>query len=82
MTSEIELDGRRYRIALRRDGTLWVANLDGRDVAVGVVEIGGRWSMLVGETSYEIAFEPGSGGELVVHVNGTAIPRLAMCQAT
>lgn len=78
MTCEIELDGRRHQVALRRDGTLWVASLDGREVAVSVVEIGGRWSMLVGETSYEIAFEPGASGELVVHVNGAAVPLTIM----
>ena len=90
MTCEIELDGRRHLVALRRDGPSWVANLDGREVAFSVVEIGGRLSMLVGQpegghyetdvvsgfsrTSYEIAFEPGTGGELVVHVNGAAVP--------
>jgi len=100
VTCEIELDGRRHAVALRREGTLWVAGLDGREVAVSVVEIGGRWSMLLGppegghypndvvsgfsrtsdnkvsvsRTSYEIEFEPGAGGELVVYVNGAAVP--------
>ena len=89
MTCEIERDGKRHGVALRREGTLWVAGLDGREVAVSIVEIGGRWSMLLGppeggpydndvvsgfsRTSYEIAFEPGTGGELVVHVNGAAV---------
>ena len=97
MTCEIELDGKRHQVALRRNGTSWVASLDGREVAFSVVEIGGRLSMLVSppegghyetdvvsgktdvvsgfsRTSYEIAFEPGTGGELVVHVNGAAVP--------
>ena len=91
VTCEIERDGKRHGVALRREGTLWVAGLDGREVAVSIVEIGGRWSMLLGppeggpydndvvsgfpgsRTSYEIAFEPGTGGELVVHVNGAAV---------
>ena len=30
--------------------------------------------MLGGPASYDIAFEPGTGGELIVHVNGVAVP--------
>ena len=117
---DIELDGTRRRVALRRDGAGWIAGIDGRDVGVSVVETGGggRWSMLVGEVlppsasapgrperlsgvpsgatadkeggshkqqdthvasgfsrkSYEIAFDPAAGDELIVHVNGVAVP--------
>lgn len=88
---EIELDGERRQVALRREGDQWIAEIDGRTVEVSVVEAGGRWSMLVGppsafarratadkeggvNESYEIAFEPTAAGELIVHVNGVAIP--------
>jgi biotin carboxyl carrier protein len=134
MTIEVELDGRRRLVTLRREGALWVVRLDNREVAVSVVEAGERWSMLVNpaeaglhdgklaeaglhdgdvaeagddtrrvesgfsrisdstvesgfpgppklgtseggsRTSYDIAFEPGANGELVVHVNGVAVP--------
>ena len=48
---EIELDGARRRVALRRAGDGWIAGIDGREVEVSVVEVGGRWSMLVGPAS-------------------------------
>jgi biotin carboxyl carrier protein len=71
---EIELDGQRRLVALRREGDGWIAGIDGREFAVSVVEVGGRWSMLVGRSSYDIAFEPGTNGALIVHVNGRAVP--------
>ena len=82
MTIEIELDGRRQLVTLRREGDQWVAGLGGREVPVSVIEAGGRWSMLVGpresgagsRTSYDVSFESPADGELVVHVNGVAVP--------
>jgi biotin carboxyl carrier protein len=75
---EIELDGERRRVALRREGDQWSADIDGRALEVSAVEAGGRWSMLVdsglSRISYEVAFEPRAAGELIVHVNGVAIP--------
>ena len=93
---DIELDGTRRRVALRRAGDGWLVTIDGREVGVSVVDTGGRWSMLVGEfllleggshnqhdkhvasgssrKSYAIAFDAASGGELIVHVNGIAVP--------
>ena len=74
--SEIELDGERHRVALRREGDRWIAGLAGREFAVSVVEAGGRWSILIGPpgghlaASYDVAFE----GDLIVHVNGVAVP--------
>jgi biotin carboxyl carrier protein len=44
---EIELDGERRQVALRREGDRWIAEIDGRTLDVSVVEAGGRWSMLV-----------------------------------
>jgi biotin carboxyl carrier protein len=49
VTVDIELDGTRRRVALRRAGDGWTVAIDGREVAVSVVETGGGWSMLVGE---------------------------------
>ena len=88
--TEIELDGERHRIALRREGDRWMARIAGREVAVSVVEAGGWWSMLVNPAeagrhgasvesgfsriSYEVAFDPGAAGALVVRVNGIAVP--------
>ena len=57
MTVDIDLDGARRRVALRRSGNGWVAAIDGRELEVSVVEVGGLarrslgeggWSMLVG----------------------------------
>ena len=44
---EIEVDGRRRQVALRREGAQWVAGLDGRELVISIVEAGNRWSMLV-----------------------------------
>ena len=76
MTVDLELDGTRRRVTLRRAGNGWIAGIDGREAGVSVVEAGGggRWSMLVGTASYEIAFDRAPGGELIVLVNGVAVP--------
>jgi biotin carboxyl carrier protein len=107
VTVDLELDGTRRRVALRRAGNGWIAGIDGREAGVSVVETAGRWSMLVGEflppsasahgatadkeggshlqhdqhvaagcsrKSYAIAFDRAPGGELIVLVNGVAVP--------
>jgi biotin carboxyl carrier protein len=80
VTIEIELDGVRRQVTLRREGGGWIAGIDGREVSVSVAEVGGQWSMLIGPAeagpheSYDIAFEPDATGELIVHVNGAAVP--------
>ena len=59
MTIEIERDGRRRQVTLRRvgrstrggslgTGEQWIARIDGREVAVSVAEALDRWSMLFG----------------------------------
>lgn len=77
MIIEIELDGERRQVVLRREGDRWIAGIDGRTLDVNVVEAGGRWSMLVesgfSRISYEVSFEPTAAGELIVHVNGVPI---------
>jgi biotin carboxyl carrier protein len=47
MIIELEVEGARHQVALRREGDRWIAGIAGREVAVSVVEAGGRWSMLV-----------------------------------
>jgi biotin carboxyl carrier protein len=114
VTIELELDGTRRRLTLRREHDRWRVEIDGRELAVSVVESGSpvegvRWSLLIGPSavlppegghepdhplpdgasgfltagasaktvslkSYEIAFEAAPGGEVVVHVNGIAVP--------
>ena len=82
MTIEIELDGVRRQVTLRRDGDQWIAAIEGHEVTVSVAQAGGRWSMLVGPAeaghhdakSYDVAFEPTSAGELIVSVNGIEVP--------
>ena len=78
MTLEIELEGTRRRVTVRPAGNAWVAEIDGREVEVSVVERDGRRSMLLGAApvrkSFEIAFESTADGALIVYVNGTAVP--------
>lgn len=83
VTIEIELDGVRRQVTLRRgDGDQWIAAIDGHEVTVSAAQAGGRWSMLVGPAeaghhdakSYDVAFEPTSAGELIVSVNGIEVP--------
>lgn len=89
MTADIALHGSRHAVAARREGDRWVVTLDGRELGVDVVDVGGRWSMLIGPNvvpgvsrtgigpaarSYEIAIEPREAGGQVVFVNGDAFP--------
>ena len=88
MIIEIELDGERRQVVLRREGDRWLAEIDGRTMDISVVETARRWSMLVRPPkgghyesdegghydSYEVSFEPTAAGELIVHVNGVPIP--------
>jgi len=89
LTADIALHGTRHAVAARRDGDCWIVTLDGRELGVDVVDVGGRWSMLISPNdvsgvsrndigpasrSYEIAFEPRETGGQVVFVNGDAFP--------
>jgi biotin carboxyl carrier protein len=77
---EIEVNGRRRRVEVRREGEQWMVTVDGRTKAVTVSEIVGRWSVLLGSPddartfrSYEVSFNT-RGGESLVQVNGQSIP--------
>ena len=80
MRIEIEVGGRRRQVTLRREDDHWRVEIDGREVAVSVVETGDRWSMLIGTASHDIRFEPAPGGELLVHVNAIAVPLVVVEQ--
>jgi biotin carboxyl carrier protein len=74
VTIEIELAGTRRTIDVRREGDRWIVTREGRRMMVDLAEAGGRWSVVVGEESYEVSIEPGAPGGQVVHVNGHAVP--------
>jgi len=91
---DIELNGRRRAVDVRRDGDRWVLRVDDRTHVVHVAEIDGRWSLLVrGDRdatdpsasgmdawrSHEVSFE-GDGADLTVHVDGEPV-RLAIHDA-
>jgi biotin carboxyl carrier protein len=70
-----DIDGRTVEVSVVEAGGRW-------SMLVGPPE-GGHYESNEGEhglvsafrrTSYEVAFEPGAAGELIVHVNGVAIP--------
>jgi len=74
VTIEIELGGTRRAIDVQHDGDRWIVTLDGRRMVVDVADAPGRWSLIVGQESYEVSIERGASGEDVVHVNGHAVP--------
>ena len=86
MTFELATRARTRRVE-SRGGQWWV---DGRQIDVDAVRVGhasgpasGRapgpasgsvWSLLIGRRSYEVALVEREPGELIVHVNGRAVP--------
>jgi len=74
MTCDLEAPGGRRAIEFRRRGSVWEMTLDGRILSVDVTAIAGRWSLLIGSRSYEVAVERRSNGERIVYVNGVAVP--------
>jgi biotin carboxyl carrier protein len=74
MTCDLETPGGRRAIEFRRRGSVWEMTLDGRILSVDVTAIAGRWSLLIGSRSYEVAVERRSNGERIVYVNGVAVP--------
>jgi biotin carboxyl carrier protein len=74
VTIDIEVGGTRRAIDVHRENDRWVVTVEGRRVVADVADAGGRWSVIVGQESYEVSFEPGGSGEHVVHVNGHAVP--------
>ena len=80
MTVLIQLDGRLHAVTVVRDRTgnqepgTWNLTVAGRTLAASVVERGGRWSLLIGRRSHDVAIERRAGGERLVHVDGRPVP--------
>ena len=51
MTSEVALNGTRHAVDARRDGGRWIVTLDGRELGVDIVEVGGESGGEVGRRS-------------------------------
>ncbi|MCX7855491.1 MAG: biotin/lipoyl-binding protein [Anaerolineae bacterium] len=70
MRYQVEIEGRRFEIEVRPDGTVWV---DGRPVSVDLEGLGGPFlSLLLGQRSYEAAVEEETGEAYRVVVAGRA----------
>ena len=74
MRFEIETGRRRRTIDVKRSGDAWTATVDGRVMRVDFRRVDDRWSMLVGEASYEVAIESRRQGRHLVHVDGHIVP--------
>ncbi len=73
MRFEIVVAGRARSVEIERQGKSYVVRVDGQPHAVDVAWTGRSWSLLIGTRSYEIAFVPRPGGEMVVHVDGRPV---------
>jgi biotin carboxyl carrier protein len=78
MTFDVGVDGRVWTAVVEpRDGTLAV-RVDGHLTLVDAVPCAGGWSLIFPEqglASREVRVEAGAGpGELIVHVDGEAVP--------
>lgn len=74
MRFEVETGRRRRTIEVKRSGDGWTASVDGRLMRIDSRRVGDRWSMLVGEASYEVAIESRRQGRHMVHVDGHVVP--------
>jgi biotin carboxyl carrier protein len=80
---EVDAGGQPRAVQVAADGDAWRVTIDGRMCRVSMVRAGDRWSLLVadgaegplaGARSYDVMFEPASGGVRQVHVNGRIVP--------
>lgn len=74
MRFEVEIGRRRRTIDVKRSADGWTASVDGRPVPVDFRRVDDRWSMLVGEASYDIGVESQRQGRYLVHVGGHVVP--------
>ena len=74
MTFTIDTGGSRRSVDVRRSGDRLIVTVDGQAAEVDARRIGERWSLLRGFSSDEIAVEVRGTGELILHVNGVAVP--------
>jgi biotin carboxyl carrier protein len=71
---DVEVGGRRRRLEAARTGRGWRVSIDGKPFDVDAVRVGDRWSLLIDRTSHDVGIDDREGGELIVHVDGTAVP--------
>jgi len=71
---EVETGRRRRTIDVQRSGEGWTARVDDRLLRIDFRRVGDRWSMLVGDASYEVAIESRRQGRQDVHVDGHVVP--------
>lgn len=74
MRFEVETARGRRTIEVGRSGDGWTVTMDGRPVSIDFARVDHRWSMLVGEASYEVAIESQPQGRHIVHVDGHVVP--------
>lgn len=86
MTIDLEAGGVRRTLTVRREGVGWIVVLEGRALAVDVTAVGERWAVRIadhGESprapvsrgrSHDVAFESTGNSDLIVHVDGVAVP--------
>lgn len=71
MRFAIEVAGRTRKVEIARQGKSYLVTVDGQAQAVDVARVGSAWSLLIGPSrSYEVAFVPRPGGEMLVYVDG------------
>lgn len=70
MRFAIEVAGRTRNVEIARQGKSYLVTVDGQAQTVDVA-VGNAWSLLIGPgRSYEVAFVPRPGGEMLVYVDG------------
>ena len=79
MTGDVDVAGTRRRVEATRAGNAWRVSIDGHTYDVDAARIGDGWSLLVGPAdggrrSHEIAIDDRGRGDLIVHVDGAAVP--------
>jgi biotin carboxyl carrier protein len=71
---DVEISGTRRQVELIRTKEGWRAMLDGRELTIDLAQVSQWRSLLVGHSSHEVAIDARGRGELVVHVDGVAVP--------
>jgi biotin carboxyl carrier protein len=90
VTIDVEVGGRRRRVETTRVGGTWRVLVDGQPFDIDAARAGDRWSLIVEpaeaghaaaaagsgftRTSHEVAIDDRGRGDLIVHVDGTAVP--------